>query len=337
MRYEGAISYNERLYLIRRQTITPLPTKLTNRRQRMSKHNLKSIKQKFKERGVFYTPPELAKLLKTYAPDNPHEVYDPTCGDGGLLVVFSDDVKKYGQEIDPEQLEVAKENLTNFTGYAGDTLLDDGFKDKKFSLILANPPFSIKWEQQDIGKYNKAGKLPPKSKADYAFLLHILDKLTDDGVAVTLNFPGILYRGQSEGVIRKWLVDMNYIDKIVHIPGDTFVDTKIATVLVILKKKRSTTDIEFEDRALDIKRTVTLKEIQENDYVLSPSSFVQAPEPVREPIDPIKLEMDARANILAIIEGHLKFSKVVNYLENGNLPLEPFIDEIIGLAERYRS
>lgn len=302
----------------------------------MSNHNLSSIRQKFKERGIFYTPPELAELLKTYAPENPTEVYDPTCGDGGLLRVFGDEVEKYGQEIDPDQLQVAINNLTNFVGYAGDTLLDDGFAGKKFNLILANPPFSIKWEQQDIEKYNKAGKLPPKSKADYAFLLHILDKLTDDGTAIVLSFPGILYRGQSEGVIRKWLVGMNYIDKIVAIPGDTFIDTKIPTALIVLKKNRTTTDIKFEDRALDVKRTVTLEEVQKNDYGLSPNNFIQPPQEEKELIDPIKLEMDARSSILEIIEGHLKFSKMVNYLEDNELSIEPFINDIIAVAEKYR-
>lgn len=302
----------------------------------MSAHNLKSIKQKFKERGVFYTPPELAELLKSYAPSDATEVYDPTCGDGGLLSVFGDDVKKYGQEIDAEQLQVAKNNLTNFTGYAGDTLLDDGFEGKKFSLILANPPFSIEWEQQDIEKYNKAGKLPPKSKADYAFLLHILDKLTDDGVAVTLNFPGILYRGQAEGVIRKWLVDMNYIDKIVHIPGDTFVDTKIATALLVIRKNRTTDEIEFEDKELNIKRTVKKSLIVENDYGLSVNNFILPPEIKKELIDPIQLEMDARTEILNIIEAQLQFSQMVNRIEDDKLPMDSFINDIITLVEKYR-
>lgn len=300
----------------------------------MSGHNLKSIKQKFKERGVFYTPPELAEMLKSYSPNGSTEVYDPTCGDGGLLGVFGDNVKKYGQEIDPDQLEVAKANLINFTGYAGDTLLDDGFAGKTFDLILANPPFSIKWEQQDIDKYNKAGKLPPKSKADYAFLLHILDKLSDDGTAVTLNFPGILYRGNSEGVIRRWLVDMNYIDKIVHIPGDTFVDTKISTVLVVLKKKRNTTDIVFEDRTLGIEKTVALKDIQDNDYILSVSSYIQEEKP-EVFVDPVKLEESARADMVKRLRADIEMSKMIAQIEQWDF--SKYIDELQAVLNEYSS
>lgn len=300
----------------------------------MSGHNLKSIKQKFKERGVFYTPPELAELLKSYAPDDPTEVYDPTCGDGGLLGVFGDNVNKYGQEIDSEQLEVAKSNLVNFTGYAGNTLEDDGFAGRQFDLILANPPFSIKWEQQNVDKYNKAGKLPPKSKADYAFLLHILDKLSDDGTAITLNFPGILYRGNSECVIRRWLVDMNYIDKIVHIPGDTFVDTKIATVLVVIRKNRSTTDIIFEDRTLGVERVVSLKEIQDNDYTLSVSSYIQE-EKLEVFVDPVKLEEAARTDMVKRLRADIEMSKMVAQIEQWDF--SKYIDELKAVLNEYSS
>ena len=110
----------------------------------MVAYNLKSIKEEFKSKGIFYTPPELAELLKSYVNFTPNEIYDPTCGDGALLNVFGDDVVKYGQEINLEQLQVAKERLKNFNGYCGDTLKDPAFKDKKFDCILANPPFSIK-------------------------------------------------------------------------------------------------------------------------------------------------------------------------------------------------
>ena len=85
--------------------------------------------------------------------------------------------------------------------------------------------------------------MPPAGKADYAFLLHIIYLLADNGTAAVLNFPGIAYRKASEGKIRQYMVQQNWIDKVIHIPGDKFTDTKIATLILVLKKNRATTDI----------------------------------------------------------------------------------------------
>ncbi len=99
---------------------------------------------------------------------------------------------KYGQEINADQLEVARASLENFDGYCGDTLTDPFFIDRKFSLIVANPPFSVSWNPPT--EYLGHTVLPPKSKADYAFIMHILHCLADNGQAIVLGFPGILYR-----------------------------------------------------------------------------------------------------------------------------------------------
>ena len=112
----------------------------------MNGYNLKSIKKEFKAKGIFYTTNEVALLMKSFIDIEVNEVYDPTCGDGSLLSVFDDDVKKYGQEINNHQLEEAKNRLNNFCGYCGDTLKDPAFNYKKFECIVANPPFSIAWE-----------------------------------------------------------------------------------------------------------------------------------------------------------------------------------------------
>lgn len=109
--------------------------------------NLKETKKALQEQGVFYTQPELAEYLKSYIPDGITEIYDPTCGVGGLLSVFPDEVMKYGQDIDGEAIEYAKKHLKNFIGEIGDTLKNPAFMDKKFKYIIANPPFSVKWEQ----------------------------------------------------------------------------------------------------------------------------------------------------------------------------------------------
>ena len=177
----------------------------------MKDFNLKTIKQDFKDKGIFYTTKELALYLKSFLPENVKEIYDPTCGNGGLLSVFSDDVEKYGQDINADQVQVAQENLKNFHGAIGDTLANPAFTDRKFKYIIANPPFSIKWEQKSDERFENYPCLPPKSKADYAFIAHILYCLSDDGMAVVLNFPGILYRGNSEGKIRQYLIEQSHL------------------------------------------------------------------------------------------------------------------------------
>ena len=108
-------------------------------------YNLKTIKKEFSQKGIFYTEKALAEYVKSFLPDNVTEVYDPTCGNGGLLSVFDDNVLKYGQEINEEQLEDAKKTLINFTGICGDTLKNPAFMDRKFKAIVANPPFGINW------------------------------------------------------------------------------------------------------------------------------------------------------------------------------------------------
>lgn len=134
----------------------------------MKQKSIRNIRKEFKDHGVFYTPPELAKKLKSYVDIEPKDVYDPTCGAGNLLSVFGADVMKYGQELDPEQLALIE--LPNFIGYAGDTLTDDGFKGMTFSCIVANPPFSVRWDPEKAAndeRFSVCGTLPPPSKADW--------------------------------------------------------------------------------------------------------------------------------------------------------------------------
>ena len=296
-------------------------------------YNLKSIKEEFKSKGIFYTPPELAELLKSYVNFTPNEIYDPTCGDGALLNVFGDDVVKYGQEINLEQLQVAKERLKNFNGYCGDTLKDPAFKGKKFDCILANPPFSIKWEPVRDERFGDCPELPPPSKADYAFLLHILHYLSDNGVGITLNFPGILYRGNKEGKIRQWLIENNYIERVVNIPPDTFVDTKIATALIIFKKNKTTTDIVFEDRQLNKERIVTLEEIIQNNYNLSVSCYIQEEKP-KIIVDAIELQNEAREKMYNKLKHDIAVDIMVCKFEN--LDKNVFLDNLIKIIEEFR-
>lgn len=293
-------------------------------------YDIKSIRQDFKEKGIFYTQPELALFLKGFLPDDVKEIYDPTCGNGGLLSVFDDDVQKYGQDINAEQVRDAERRLANFHGVIGDTLKEPAFMGRKFKYIIANPPFSIKWEPKTDERFEPLPCLPPSSKADYAFIAHILHYLTKDGTAVVLNFPGILYRRNADGKIRRWLVEQNYIDTVVAVDGGQFVDTKIGTAVLVLKKNRDTTDVRFVHN--DLERIVPVSEIEGNDFQLSVSSYIIEIEE-KEEIDPIALEMHARKAFLARLEKELEFEKMVCEMEN--LDIKPFITAIKSVVKRY--
>lgn len=276
--------------------------------------NLKNMRKEFQKRGIFYTPKEDALKFKKLIDIEYDEVYDPTCGQGNLLQIFDDNIKKYGQELDPLELEKAKSLLANFEGYAGDTLKEDKFKDKKFKLIIANPPFSIKWEpNKDDERFSQCPVLAPKSKADWGFNIHIIAKLKNDGEAIVLNFPGTAYRGNAEKKIRKWFIDNNYIDKVISYPPKTFVDTAIATVIYIFKKNRPTTDITFVNDNAD-EKTVTKDEVIDNDYNLSPSYYVPIEEE-KEEIDPKELSKQAREGMIKHLKKDIKMDLTISLIE----------------------
>lgn len=299
-------------------------------------YSVKEIRKQFKDKGVFYTDRKLAKYIKSFIGKNVREVYDPTCGNGSLLSVFADNIRKYGQEINPEQLEVAKQNLVNFTGYAGDTLKEPAFMDKKFDAIVANPPFSIKWEppQEKDERFMDAPTIPTSSKADYAFILHILYMLSGNGTAAVLNFPGVLYRGGREGEIRKWIIQNNWIDKVVHIESGYFEDTSICTALIIFRKNKSSTSIEFVDHEHNLSRLVPINEIEENGYTLSVRSYI-AIEEKEEEVDPIKLKNDIHKHILNCLKKSLDMELFISDLENYSII--PLLTNIERLVKSYKN
>lgn len=195
----------------------------------------KAFRELLKDQGAFYTPDALVKKMRGLLPDRVDSVYDPTCGDGGLLACF--DGPRYGCEIDPVEAEKARQ--AGVIVMTGDTLEEDPFDGTKFRAIIANPTFSVSWNP-DAHKEDPlfAGwpNLPPKSKADYAFIAHILSRLADDGTAVVMAYPGILYRGNAEGAIREYLARRGCFERIEMIPGGSFDDTSITTVIITLRK-----------------------------------------------------------------------------------------------------
>lgn len=300
----------------------------------MKDYSIKSIRNEFKSKGVFYTPKELGEKLKSLVDIEYSNVYDPTCGRGYLLSVFDDDIKKYGQELDPQALEDAKDSLKNFIGYVGDTIKVDKFPDMKFDLIVANPPFSIKYEQtkeleNDI-RFKDLPTLAPAGRADYMFIAHCISKLNDKGQAIILGFPGILYRKAREYTIRKYLIEQGFIEKVIHIKGDTFVDTKIATCVLVIKKHRQDKSILFVDTENDIEHLANYEEIVENDYNLSVSTYC-IKEEVKEQIDPVELERKARANVILGLKKNIKISSIISQIDDvvaKALPIDVFLNDL---------
>lgn len=304
-------------------------------------YSVKSIRKQFAEHGVFYTDLKLAEMLKArlYAHGEVDEVYDPTCGSGNLLSVFPDIVRKYGQELNPQQAEEARQRLANCEIATGDTLVEPAFKNRKFRYISANYPFSVKWEPAEDERWADAPCLPPPSKADYAFIMHIISMMTDDGIAAVLGFPGILYRGQREGKIRAWIVERNLIESVTLIEGGYFEDTTVATALVVFRKGRADTSIRFADHEHGTEYTATLDEIRNNNYCLSPSSYIIV-EDKRPQIDPVAKEIEARQQVLRHIQAQLDFSSAAIEIHSmlGLSPLPPlsdFINDILSIIKKY--
>lgn len=287
----------------------------------------KAFRTSLKKNGVFYTPKKLAEFMRSFFPQNVPEIYDPTCGDGALLAEFPD-AKKFGQEIDAEQAAYARERFPGSEIAAGDTLEDNKFKWRKFKYIIGNPPFSVAWTPKNDERF-EGFELAPKSKADYAFVLHSLHMLEDDGVCVLMLFPGVLYRGNAEGKIRKRLVELNWVESVTAVDGGDFDDTGVSTVVVVFRKNREARTVKFTDRKLGESRDVSLEEIAGNGYTLSVNNYLVA-DLEKPETDPLAEQMKARTAALKHFRASLEVDALVCWLEHyrdGFQPLD-FIDDL---------
>jgi len=292
-----------------------------------------------KKGGEFYTPAEVATLLaKLLEPQKGETVCDPACGSGSLLIrvakeVGSPDYYVYGQEVNGGTWALCKMNMLlhgvdNAQIEWGDTLnspkLIEGDHLRKFNVVVANPPFSLdKWgaEHAAADPFRRFHRgTPPKSKADYAFISHMVETAAEDGGRVGVIVPhGVLFRGGAEGKIRQKLVEENLLDGVIGLPANLFFGTGIPAAILLFKKGRKTTDVmfvdasrEFDDgknqnrlRAQDIERIVaafkgrktiakyahkaTAEEVKENEYNLNIARYVDT------------FEEPAEADLAAII------------------------------------
>lgn len=290
--------------------------------------NLKSYKEKLKNDWVFYTDEKLAVIMKDLIDIDYNNVYDPTCWQWNLLSVFMDDIKKFWQEKDNNELEKCNINLNNFIWYVWDTLKDPFFMEMKFDVIVANYPFSIKRDPTMDDRFSECWIVPTQSKADYAFILHILYMMKDDWIAITLNFPWILYRWWKEWQIRKWIIEKNYIDKIIEIDSWYFVDTNIATNIIVFKKNKKNKNILFIDKKWT-EKYIEIDEIIKNDYNLSVSQYIQY-EINKIYIDPKNMMSNARNQFVIKLRKDIAFDKMVCELEwrDFNIYIDWLIKEI---------
>ncbi|EFW38501.1 type I restriction-modification system subunit M [Treponema phagedenis] len=322
-----------------------------------------------KSGGEFFTPQTVSKLLARLVMDgktNVNKVYDPTCGSGSLLLQMKKQFEEhiidegfFGQEINMTNFNLARMNMflhnvnyNNFSIKRGDTLLNPLHNNEKpFDAIVSNPPYSIKWIGDDDptlindARFAPAGKLAPKSYADYAFIMHSLSYLSSKGRAAIVCFPGIFYRKGAELTIRKYLVDNNFIDCIIQLPENLFFGTSIATCVLVMAKnktenktlfidagkefKKETNNNILEDKNIEkivaefrdrtnieyFSRLVDNSEIAENDYNLSVSTYVEK-EDTREIIDIKVLNKEIEETVRRIDELRASINEIVKELED---------------------
>ncbi|MEA9772951.1 type I restriction-modification system subunit M [Xanthomonas campestris pv. raphani] len=224
-----------------------------------------------KSGGEFFTPQQVSKLiaqLAMHGQSSINKIYDPACGSGSLLLQakkqFDDHVIEdgfFGQEINHTTYNLARMNMflhninyDKFQIQLGNTLIEPHFgDDKPFDAIVSNPPYSVKWIGSDDptlindDRFAPAGVLAPKSKADFAFVLHALSYLSSKGRAAIVCFPGIFYRGGTEQKIRQYLVDNNYVESVISLAPNLFYGTTIAVNILVLSKHKIDTATQFID------------------------------------------------------------------------------------------
>ncbi|KUO95843.1 restriction endonuclease [Ferroacidibacillus organovorans] len=306
-----------------------------------------------KSGGEFFTPQQVSKLiahLAMHKQSSVNKIYDPACGSGSLLLQakkqFDDHIIEegfFGQEINHTTYNLARMNMflhninyDKFNIQLGNTLIDPHYGgDKPFDAIVSNPPYSVNWIGSDDPtlindeRFAPAGVLAPKSKADFAFVLHALSYLSAKGRAAIVCFPGIFYRGGAEQKIRQYLVDNNYIETVISLAPNLFFGTTIAVNILVLSKHKTNTSTQFIDASglfkketnnnvlldehierilavFDSKenidhfaKSVPFEQIVGNDYNLSVSSYVETKD-TREVVDIAQLNAELQTTVARI-------------------------------------
>ncbi|MFA6778693.1 MAG: type I restriction-modification system subunit M [Paludibacteraceae bacterium] len=323
-----------------------------------------------KSGGEFFTPQHVSKLIAQLAmhkQTSVNRIYDPACGSGSLLLQakkhFDNHIIEdgfFGQEINHTTYNLARMNMflhnveyDKFRIVLGDTLLSPQFgDDKPFDAIVSNPPYSVSWIGSDDptlindDRFAPAGVLAPKSKADFAFVLHALNYLSSKGRAAIVCFPGIFYRGGAEQKIRKYLVDNNFVETVISLAPNLFYGTSIAVNILVLAKNKRDAKTQFidasgedffkkvtnnnilEDKHIErimeifdhkedveyVAKLVDNSLIAENDYNLSVSSYVEAKDN-REKIDIKELNAEIAQTVEKINALRADIDEIIKEIE----------------------
>ena len=323
-----------------------------------------------KSGGEFFTPQHVSKLiaqLAMHGQKSVNKIYDPAAGSGSLLLQakkhFDNHIIEegfYGQEVNHTTYNLARMNMflhninyDKFHIVLGDTLRDPQLMDEKpFDAIVSNPPYSIPWIGSDDptlindDRFAPAGVLAPKSKADFAFVLHALHYLSSKGRAAIVCFPGIFYRSGAEQKIRKYLVDNNFVETVIALAPNLFYGTSIAVNILVLSKHKTDTKTQFidvtgedffkkvtnnnllEEQHIDkimemfdskaevphVATTVDNAKIAENDYNLSVSSYVEAKDK-REKINIEELNKQVGATVQKIDQLRTEIDNIIKEIE----------------------
>lgn len=323
-----------------------------------------------KSGGEFFTPQSVSKLIAQIAmhgQTSVNKIYDPAAGSGSLLLQakkqFDEHIIEegfFGQEINHTTYNLARMNMflhninyDKFDIALGNTLMNPQFgDDKPFDAIVSNPPYSVKWVGSDDPtlindeRFAPAGVLAPKSKADFAFILHALSYLSAKGRAAIVSFPGIFYRGGAEQKIRQYLVDNNYVETVIALAPNLFFGTSIAVNILVLSKHKTDTKTQFIDASGLFKsatnnnileeehieqilklfadkedvphlaKSVSNDEIanEENNYNLAVSSYVE-PKDTREVINIDELNAEIRKTVANIDRLRAEIDKIVAEIE----------------------
>lgn len=324
-----------------------------------------------KSGGEFFTPQNVSKLIARLAMSglaSVNKIYDPACGSGSLLLQAKKQFDAhliedgfFGQEINHTTYNLARMNMflhninyDKFDIALGNTLLNPQYGDEKpFDAIVSNPPYSVNWVGSDDptlindDRFAPAGVLAPKSKADFAFVLHALSYLSARGRAAIVCFPGIFYRGGAEQKIRKYLVDGNFVETVIALPPNLFYGTGISVNILVLSRHKADTKTQFIDASGEdffkkqtnnnvltdehIERIVDIfdrkepveyvaalvdnSKIAENGYNLSVSSYVEAKD-TREAIDIARLNAEVKQTVKRIDALRADIDAIIKELED---------------------
>jgi len=211
-----------------------------------------------KKAGEFYTPQQVSKILSkivTLDKTRIKSAYDPACGSGSLLLRIAREAdvgEFFGQELNRTTYNLARMNMilhdvhfSKFDIKQEDTLEHPQHLDERFDVVVANPPFSAKWKGKDNplnetdDRFSQYGALAPTSKADFAFVQHMIYQLNDSGTMAVVLPHGVLFRGASEGKIREYIIkEQNYLDAVIGLPANLFYGTSIPACILVFKKCR---------------------------------------------------------------------------------------------------